>query len=111
MDIRFQSIFPNERGVEITIDIFDSEYTGDPIPFNTDSTGYKLSYAETGSEQIPQFMSTQCEILMWIENETQFELVADFSASQEGRFLVRIKEDGNLHWTGVVLPGDHVRRG
>ena len=104
MDIRFQSIFPNERGVEITIDIFDSEYTGDPIPFNTDSTGYKISYAETGSEQIPQFMSTQCEILMWIENETQFELVADFSASQEGRFLVRIKEDGNLHWTGVVLP-------
>jgi len=104
MNIRFQSIFPNERGVEITIDIFDSEYTGDPIPFNTDSTGYKISYAETGSEQIQQFMSTQCEILMWIENETQFELVADFAQSQEGRFLVRIKEDGNLHWTGVVMP-------
>jgi len=104
MDIRFQSIFPNERGVEITIDILDSEYVGDPIPFNTDSTGYKLSYAETGSEKIPQFMSTQCEILMWIENETQFELVADFAQSQEGRFLVRIKEDGNLHWTGVVMP-------
>lgn len=104
MAVRFQSIFPSERGTEITLNIHDSEYVGSIIPFNTDSQGYKLSYSEAGSEQTQRFMSTQCEVVFRVEDETQFLLITDFLESQEGRFLISIEEDAALVWVGVVLP-------
>ncbi len=104
MAIRFQSIFPSERDTEITLNIHDSEYVGSIIPFNSDSQGYRLTYSEAGSEQTQRFMSTQCEVVFRVEDETQFLLITDFLESQEGRFLISIEEDAALVWVGVVLP-------
>jgi hypothetical protein len=102
-EIRFTTTYPTERGVSVTIDILDTEFSGDATDFNTTPEGYQIKYSENGFEAPAQFMATEAEVGMYMENNTHFEIVADFATSQEGRFLVRITEDAQVVWIGKVL--------
>ena len=101
--VRFNSIFPTERGKEITLEIWDTSYSGAATSFNTKDNGYNLKYSANGFEEAAQFMATECEFVFWIENATHEALITDFVTAQEGRFLVRILKDSVLEWTGFIL--------
>lgn len=101
--VRFNSIFPTERGEEITLEIWDTAYSGAATSFNTKDNGYNLKYSANGFEEAAQFMATECEFVFWIENATHEALITDFVTAQEGRFLVRILKDSVLEWTGLIL--------
>ena len=101
--VRFNSIFPTERGKEITLEIWDTSYSGAATSFNTKDNGYNLKYSANGFEEAAQFMATECEFVFWIENATHEALITDFVTAQEGRFLVRILKDSVLEWTSFIL--------
>jgi len=103
MSVRFRSIFPTERGVEVTLEIWDTDYAGAVTAFNTGPNGYNLAYSANGFEQAAQFMATQCDFTFWIEDATHEAMITDFLEAPEGRFLIRIYEETALHWTGIVL--------
>jgi len=104
-EVRFTTTFEDVVGDSVTIEILDTEFTGDATEFNTSLPGYRQRYSETGSEQTGPFASTEVEIPMLMQTEAHFALVSDFSDAQEGRFLVRTTKNGQLDWVGRVLVG------
>lgn len=101
--VRFSTTYLSRRGISRTIEIWDSDYSGDSTDFETAAGGYGLSYENDGGEWPGQFKATECEFTFVIQNGTHEALITDLATSPEGRFMVRIFEDSALWWTGNVL--------
>lgn len=104
--VRFWSEYKSFTGDDYRIEIWDTEHTGDATEFTTGSEGFNLRYEGETNEPNSPILSTSCDIRFYMQNAAHEALITDITASQEGRFLVKILWTASdlPFWYGMVLP-------
>lgn len=91
MGVRLFSVFVSDYGSDFTIEIIDTEFTGTPSEFKTDSSGFTLDYSSTTDDIVSPIIGSSCKVGMYVEDVTQendlINLLKDY---QEDRFYLRI---------------------
>ena len=101
---RFHSDYKSLKARSYTIEIWDSEFSGDSTPFNTDDRGAVIRMAGEAQERHNPVVGTNCTFVFYIENATHEAIITDLLNSKEGRFTVVVKKSGSAIWRGIVLP-------
>ena len=91
MGVLLYSVFKSDYGSDFTIEIIDTEFSGTPTEFKTDSTGFTLDYSAETDDIVSPIIGSSCTVGMYVENATQeadfINLLKDY---QEDRFYIRI---------------------
>ena len=91
-------------GAEFEIHIIDDEYDnttdGDPLELTLDRDGFTLEQGE--GDQLKHIMGGSFSMGIMVENSSVETLASDVMELQEDRFGVRLYEDEDLMWFGMV---------
>lgn len=103
MATRLHCRFWNTTGVEYNIFIYDEDYVGSVIDFNTDDNGFIISYqGEEDRGKIP-ILTSKCEVTMLVETQAIQDFVDDLNTAYEGQFRMAIKTGTEERWLGIIL--------
>lgn len=103
MATRLHCRFYNTTGVEYHIYIYDEEYSGSVVEFRTDANGFILNYqGEETKGKIP-ILTSKCEVVLFIENQSIQDFVDDLNTAYEGQFRMVITTGAAERWVGIIL--------
>ena len=66
--------------------------------------GFSLEYETQNEKLYTPLMPSRLTFKLLIEDETQQLFLNAMAESYEGQFLVRVLRNGDLYWSGVVMP-------
>ena len=91
MGVLLYSVFKSDYGSDFTIEIHDTEFSGTPSEFKTDSRGFTLDYSAETDDIVSPIIGSSCTVGMYVENVNQeFDLISKLKDYQEDRFYIRI---------------------
>lgn len=90
-----------DEGLTWGIDIFDSDYVGDPFEFRV-AGGVKIDYRGEGDSILSPILASSIRFDMMIQDADHEDLITDMAAGKEGRFTVTIERNGEFYWAGVI---------
>jgi len=91
MGVLLYSVFKSDYGSDFTIEIHDTDFSGTPSEFKTDSRGFTLDYSGETDDIVSPIIGSSCTIGMYVENVNQeFDLISKLKDYQEDRFYIRI---------------------
>lgn len=91
MGVLLYSVFKSSYGSDFTIEIIDTEFSGTPTEFKTDSRGFVLNYAGETDDIVSPIISSSCSVGMYVENQSQeSSFINNLKDYQEDRFYIRI---------------------
>lgn len=102
---RFHSEFYNLRGSVFQVEIWDSQFSGTSTEVKLAEYGYNIRYANENGERWTPVIGSECEIGVYVTDNTVEALITDLAASQEGRFTLRITRGAgaSLQWVGRIM--------
>ena len=91
MGVLLYSVFKSDYGSDFTIEIHDTDFSGTPSEFKTDSRGFTLDYSGETDDIVSPITGSSCTVGMYVENVNQeFDLISKLKDYQEDRFYIRI---------------------
>lgn len=91
MGVLLYSVFKSDYGSDFTIEIIDTEFSGTPTEFKTDSRGFVLDYNTETDDIVNPIIGSSCTIGMYVEDVTQeTAFITLLKNYQEDRYYVRI---------------------
>ena len=107
MPLRLQSGGRSLDGVQYTIEIYDSLWSGGVTDFQTDKNLFILQYQGQNEDRFNPILSSSLTINMLVQegNASALEtFIQDLALnSNELRFTVLIERNGTAYWRGVLL--------
>ena len=102
---RFHGEFYNLRGSVFQVEIWDLQFNDTSTEVKLAEYGYNIRYANENSERWTPVIGSECEIGVYITDNTVEALITDLAASQEGRFTLRITRGAGaaLQWVGRIM--------
>lgn len=103
MAIRFTGTGISSAGINWTINIIDTDYSGASTSFNLGPDIFTHSYDNENQERYNPINGSRVVFSMSIANATHEALITDLAGSAEERFFVEIERNGSRYFIGMVL--------
>jgi len=106
MALRLYTEIPDEIGSKmIRIEVYDTEYSGDPIEIDTQGGG--VSYKDVGASNLdrPRIVPRTAQVIMLVDVQdvAHKAFVDDLRLSDEGRFFLKTLHGGTTEFIGMIL--------
>lgn len=104
MALRLQCTYYSfESNTPYTISVYDEEYAGAVVDFNTDEEGHIISYTGEGEGMKVPILTTKCDVNILIETQAIEDFLTDFDTAYEGQFRLKVTSGSTGIWYGHIL--------
>lgn len=106
MAVRFRNEFKSIYGLEWTIEISDTDFSGTVFEFVSDASDFSCEWQGQNDDIAATTLPTQVTFTFVLENATHHNFLAALAAGPEGRFTVGIYLGATpaLWWAGTIVP-------
>lgn len=92
MPVRFRHEFQTRRGRNYRIEIWDTDYSGPVIQYESGASGFEIRWAAESGLRVQQIVGSECTIEMRLDTADHELMIEDLAASSESRFSIQIHE-------------------
>jgi len=103
---RLEGIFKDYYNLTYKIEIYDSEYSGEVIPFETAPPGVIWDYESSNNEPLTRVLITNANVTIYIQNADHQSFLDDLLLSDESQFYLTITATGNtsvIEFFGFIM--------
>jgi len=102
MATRFtSSVVSAQENYSYAIAIADADHVGASTIIDTVSLNF--SWKPETDEIFCPIITSECRLVLSIDNGTKAQLIEDMAGAAEGRFRIKVTKGGTLYWVGYIL--------